>query len=138
MNQPNYPKDKAAITVAVLRELEETVPNHTWENVQLDSLIHRWWTSGRSGTGLQLTFEGGTALALANIEYTDVQCEPEEDLNGTKLWTQFYSTLRKKLKCPWCIESNGKIMSIRIFDNKISTFAVLHGNLISYLRSQTE
>jgi hypothetical protein len=130
-----YPKSKEQVTQLVLSEIPDSADN-PWKDLALDTLLFRWWLTGRTGFGLRLSDEGAKAFELANITYYDFPLGLSKD--KTKSPEAFVQELSKKIKCPYYIAVNKvekKVPSIRIYDNKIAMMLTLYGTLREYLDS---
>jgi hypothetical protein len=130
-----YHKSKEQITKLVLSELSDSADN-PWKDLPLDTIVFRWWVTGRAGFGLRLSDEGAKAFELANITYYDFPLGLSKD--KTKSPEVFVQELSKKIKCPYYIAVNKvekKSPSIRIYDHKIAMMLTLYGTLREYLDS---
>lgn len=130
-----YHKSKEQVTKIVLSELSDSADN-PWKDLPLDTLVFRWWVTGRAGFGLRLSDEGAKAFELANITFYDFPLGLSKD--KTKSPEVFVQELSKKIKCPYYIATNKaekKVPSIRIYDNKIAMMLTLYGTLREYLDS---
>ena len=131
-----YPKNKKEITELVLAEIPDNVVN-IWKELSLDSVIFRWWQTGRGGNGLRLTEQGMQAFATANLAHYDFQLDPKKVKAAD--WNTFIGKLTKKLACPYYLgvkkTSDGKKPFIRIYDHKIAMMLTLYGDLHEYMNS---
>ena len=129
-----YPKTKHQITEAVLSAMEHS----PWHEMPLDTVVFRWWMSGRSGYGMRLTDEGAKAFETANVEHYEY---PLGLLKGPKNFApeNFVRELSKKIDCPYWLGLNNKeknkVPCIRIYDDKIALVMSLYGTLREYLDS---
>lgn len=129
-----YPKTKREITEAVLSAL----PQCQWHEMAIDTVVFRWWMSGRSGYAMRLTDEGAQAFETANIEHYEY---PLGLLKSPKSFAPeaFVRELAKKIDCPYWLGLNNKEKSkvpcIRIYDDKIALVMSLYGTLREYLDS---
>lgn len=136
-----YPKDKLEITKLVLAELPAGVLSY---EDTLDKVIFKWWATGRSSTGLRLTYEGANAFAHAKITNYDFCIDIEELLSSSLFssWMQFVLYTTKTIQCPHWIGTDDilrltkyKKIDVKIYDHAIATLITLHGDMVSYLHS---
>lgn len=131
-----YPKTKKEITELVLKELPDTAAN-IWKESSLDSVIFRWWQTGRGGSGLRLSEQGMQAFAIANLAHYDFMLDTKKAKDD---WNNFINKLTKKLACPYYLgvkkNSDGnKQPFIRIYDHKIAMMLTLYGDVHEYIDS---
>lgn len=126
-----YHKSKKEITEAILSEL----PQCNWHDMPLDTVVFRWWVTGRGGFGLRLSDEGVSAFAEANIEYYEFPLGASKKPFSPEAFIQ---ELSKKIACPYYIGVNNNKKTapvIKLYDNKIAMMMTLYGTLREYLDS---
>lgn len=128
---------KEKITEIILSEL----PDHYFEDRNLEKIIFKIWVTGRTGRGLRLTDEGMRALLAAQITHYDYNLDIQKVI-GTpdkKKVNEFTLQLDKKIKCPFYLgmtESGKKKQPyIRIYDSKVAMMINLYGSIDEYLKN---
>lgn len=123
---------KVEITQIILGQL-----NHidNYKNISLDTVISRWWFTGRTGKGLRLTKEGSDAFDLAEIEHYNFDWEITRNVDYKILLLD----MSKKIHCPYYIgfdwQKKHSKPYIRLYDSKITMMLSLYGNIQDYLNS---
>lgn len=93
----------------------------------LDNLVFKWWVTGRSGSGFQLTYLGMMAFQYAEFEFYQFDLtEPTQ---------AFIMKLNKRLPCPYYMNSKAVKPYIRLYDNKVAMLITIYGTLYDYLES---
>jgi len=121
---------KEVITLTVLNEMPKTL--HECE-LDLETVIGRWWMSGRQH-GLRLSDHGHTAFKLANITSYDF----EFDVPKPNEYLGLLLNLGKKINCPYYLitsPNTRKKLILRTYDSRIAMMLNLYGDLTSYLNS---
>jgi hypothetical protein len=116
--------DKKEITQKIY-ELIHTIST----DKEVDQMMFKWWTSGRSGTGLRLTTEGMLAFKVADVQYYEMTLPIDAFDQRTR-------RLNKLMPCPFYISvSNPKKYTLYVYDSKIAVIITLYGTIDEYLKS---
>ena len=128
--------EKEIITKIVYDSLPD---KSIYENYTIEKISFKWFVTGRTGSGLQLTYEGYKCFTEANLTYYDFPV-------GHKLKDMFANptvlamNLNKHIKCPYYMsverQDNKPVVFIRLYDNKIAMMVTLYGTIEEYLQSQ--
>jgi|FreactcultureFD7_1027221.scaffolds.fasta_scaffold07970_3 hypothetical protein len=134
-----YRRTKKEITEKIISELPD-IEENVWKELSIDSLLFRWWVTGRIGSGLRLTEEGTKAFEVAKISSYEF---PIGQLDGpwtSNKWNILLKTLNKKLDTPYYLgvyrKGDNKGMFIKVYDHQIAMLITIYGNLIEYLESR--
>jgi hypothetical protein len=102
----------------------------TSTNKEVDQMMFKWWTSGRSGNGLRLTTEGMLAFRLAQVQLYEINLGKFFDYDTA--WR-----LNKLMPCPFFISAstNPKPYTLYVYDSKIAMMITLYGSITEYLDS---
>lgn len=122
--------NKKRITQAIYDNLPD---NNPFQELPVEKLVFRWWSTGRNSTGLRLSEEGKTAFDLAEIEYYDFPYEMDATTFPYKVLI-----IGKKINCPFYIGFKNRLYKsayIRIYDSKIAMLINLYGSFTEYLES---
>lgn len=131
----NRKSKKQILTEIVLKALPSNL--NYYKELDIDTIIFKWWVTGRAGEGLRLTEEGMEAFLDADIEHYDFDLGiPKNKKNFVP--EAFILELNKKIKCPYYIglnKSKGNEPFFRIYDAKIAMLLNIYGTLREYLDS---
>jgi hypothetical protein len=115
------------------RELTKAVYDHMLDHSKqgvddtLDNLVFKWWVTGRSGSGFQLTYLGMMAFQLVEFQYYQFDLtEPTQT---------FIMKLNRRLPCPYYMNSKAVKPYIRVYDNKVAMMITLFGTVEEYINS---
>jgi len=126
--------NKKTITEIVSRELPD---GHRDKHHSLETLLFKWWITGRSGAVLRLTDEGYQSFIDAGMQEYSYVINLETlsvKLNSIK-GIEFTLKIGKSLKCPWYITLiNKKTCGLKVFDSKIAMMINLYGSVEDYLK----
>lgn len=114
---------KEKITRAILDIVN---PDYTKEH--LDSCMLAWWINIRKTGGYSLTETGHRMFTMADIEFYEIPVNFYKGINGKLL------ELDREIPCPFYIYlANKKEFKLKIYDSRIATMIILHGDIESYL-----
>lgn len=133
-----YPKTKTNITKLVMSELPDDEGN-VWKDLSVDSLMFKWWVTGRGGSGLRLSDQGAHAFEIAKIAHYEFPIDMSVFKNEVD-WETFLRRLAKKLACPYYLsvykkKDNKYKQQLRIYDHKIAMMLTLYGSINEYMES---
>lgn len=121
---------KKLLTKAIYDNLPN---NNPFNDLPLEKLIFRWWTTGRNSSGLRLSDEGKMAFDLAEIEYYEFLYEMDSTTFPYKVLE-----IGKKLNCPFYVGFKNRLYKsayIRVYDSKVAMLINLYGSFAEYLES---
>jgi hypothetical protein len=131
-----YPKTKLEITKSVLSQ----IPNSEWGSLPVDTVLSRWWLTGRLGDKLRLSDNGQAAFKEAKIEYYNVVFDIKETCSSLSV-TSFDGlmfTISKYIRCPYWLSPDHTPkhqIHLRLYDHRIATLVALHGGIADYILS---
>lgn len=122
--------NKQDITSAVYDRLPEVAKYYGKEPI--DTLLFKWWTTSRSGSGLQLSYEGMTAFQFADMQFYQFDLDHEELAESPN---SVLIKINKRMPCPFYLNIKSQKPYIRIYDNKVAMLITLYGTFTGYLNS---
>lgn len=131
-----YPKTKLEITKSVLSQ----IPDSEWSSLPIETVLSRWWLTGRLGNKLRLSDNGHAAFKEAKIEYYGVMLDIKETCTSLSVNSheQLTFTISKYIQCPYWIgtkETTKTQLQIKLYDHRIATLVALHGGIADYILS---
>jgi hypothetical protein len=125
----NYQKEK------LTKIVRDNLPNDSpFKNLDLQTLLFQWWSTGRQSQNLRLSDIGKQAFEDANIQCYDFSLITDK----IKVTPSQFTIKLKKIKCPFYLglkSKSTKTAYIRIYDSKIATIISLFGSFHEYLES---
>lgn len=110
----------------------------SYQNINIEKLSFRWFTTGRTGTGLRLTDEGYKCFTDADITFYEFPIDYSFKGIFIKPDT-FTMSLNKYIDCPYYLGSRKGKKSpevyLRVYDSKIAMMINLYGSVEEYLNS---
>lgn len=121
----NFVSDRRLIVERILSLIDA---EHNEKDI--DHAMSRWWRNIRSTGGLGLTEFGDTEFRRAELEHWDFDITEQEI---SKNIITFFVLLDNKMICPYFVFFKDKRKYIRIYDGRVATILILHGNIKDFL-----
>jgi hypothetical protein len=117
----NY--NKQEITKTVYKQIPD--PLKYFPDETIDKLYFKWWATGRSGSGFQLSYAGMLAFQYAEIQFYQFDLTTELDV----------IKINKLMPCPFYVNYKSVKPYLRVYDNKTAMIITLYGSVKEYIHS---
>ena len=121
--------DKSRITEAVMNLIKDKHPDLTVERAK-----KLFWQNIRDTGGLGLSYDGYMAFKIAELESWEFPVSAVTK-HGTLSLMSYAVIIDRKLPCPWYITVTRKEKFITVYDSRVATMIMLHGDFGQYLET---